>query len=571
MIRVPWVVFGASLLLTGVATWALAETVSDRDQVRLDNAVRVTYDHVRARLERNVILLQGGSALFAASDSVTHDEFRAYMERIDLDRHFPGVQGVGLARWLTPGEVEGLTAHMRTEIPDFRIWGEPGQPLRSAIVYLEPMDARNRAALGYDMSTEPVRAAAMMRARDQAAPALSGRVTLKQEIDEDQQPGFLVYMPVYRDARVPAIVEERRASLWGFIYAPFRAGVLFRDVAEQIPGRRVSFRVYDGVGVAEDRLLFDSRPPTVPPADEALYRDTVAMEVAGHPWTLTMATLPAFDEASDRELIPLMVLLGVLVSFVLLFATRMQERSRIAAERSEAARTRFFAAMSHELRTPINAVVGYNDLLLSGAYGPLDARQEDGIQRSQKAARHLTELVNDVLDLSKLAAGKVEVDLIEVHPAALLEDLLTTLGPVADEHGCPLQLETSRARHPIQTDPRRVRQIILNLVSNATKFGAGKPVVIRAADHDGGVRIEVTDRGPGIAESDQRLIFEEFVQLDSADRTAGGTGLGLTISRRLAELLGGSLEVDSVPGSGSTFRLELPRRPRTRGGMAEAG
>lgn len=570
-IPVPWVVLGASLLLTMVATWTLAQTVRDRDQARLENAVRTTYDQVATRLERNIILLQAGSALFAASDSVSRAEFRAYAARVNLGEHFPGAQGFGFAHWFGGGEVESLAAEVRREVPGFQVWGEAGQPLRSTILYLEPMDARNQAALGYDMASEPTRATAMARARDLGEPALSGQVTLKQEIDEEQQPGFLIYVPVYAGDTVPASEAERRERLSGFVFAPFRAGAIFQTVAEATPNARVSFAVYDGPQPDRDRLLFDSRPASAPPADEALFTDTVSMVVAGNPWILVVTTLPGFEAASGRELIPLVGFLGVLVSFILFFATRIQERGRLAAEASEAARTRFFASMSHELRTPINAVVGYNDLLLAGAYGDLEARQRQGIERSQKAARHLTELVNDVLDLSKLAAGKVQMEATDVHVGELLEDLLTTLRPVAREQGCALHLETAGVTNTIHTDPRRLRQIILNLVSNATKFGAGEPVEIRATDRDSGVRIEVTDRGPGIAAADQPLVFDEFVQLDPAGQGGGGTGLGLTISQRLADLLGGALGVVSAPGAGSTFWLELPRRSSGGGGAYLGG
>jgi signal transduction histidine kinase len=232
--------------------------------------------------------------------------------------------------------------------------------------------------------------------------------------------------------------------------------------------------------------------------------------------------------------------------------------------------------MSHELRTPVNAVLGYNDLLLAGVYGPLASAQEHGIARSQRAAHHLLELINDVLDLSKLEAGKMEIAVEPVPLAEFLDDLLVTIRPMAEERGCALRLEREGCDCSIDTDPRRLRQILLNLLSNATKFGAGHPVVVHCtmvphgAALPGGagrggrrrtagdaVVVAVTDGGPGIAPADQERIFEEFVQLPGS--TPGGTGLGLPISRRLAELLGGQLTLESAPGRGSTFAVTLPR------------
>jgi signal transduction histidine kinase len=205
----------------------------------------------------------------------------------------------------------------------------------------------------------------------------------------------------------------------------------------------------------------------------------------------------------------------------------------------------------------MNAILGYTDLLLAGAYGSMTPAQTEGIERTHRAGQHLLELVNDVLDLSKLEAGKLEIEVEPTSVPELIDDLFDTVRPLASDSGAELRLEHDGCTDPIEIDPRRVRQILLNLLSNAIKFGGARPVWVncRRGD-DGGIQVEVRDEGPGIQESDLPRIFEEFVQLSGTDRL--GTGLGLPISRRLAELLGGRLEVDSEPGQGSTFRLHLP-------------
>ena len=244
--------------------------------------------------------------------------------------------------------------------------------------------------------------------------------------------------------------------------------------------------------------------------------------------------------------------------------SRVRE-AEAAREAALAARSRFYAAMSHELRTPINAILGYNDLLLASVYGALSPKQAEGLEGAQRAARHLLELVNDVLDLSKIEAGKMDLVMEEVDVAALLEDLLATVRPLAAEHGSALSCDFEPDLPRILTDPRRLRQILLNLLSNAIKYGQGGPVTVRCSATDaGGVRSEVVDRGKGIAAEDLPRIFEDFVQLDQASK--GGTGLGLAISKRLADLLGGRLEAESELGVGSTFRLDLPAAARPRVG-----
>ena len=228
-------------------------------------------------------------------------------------------------------------------------------------------------------------------------------------------------------------------------------------------------------------------------------------------------------------------------------------------ERAMGARSRFYASMSHELRTPINAILGYTSLLLDDIYGPLNEKQVLSIRRTNLAGTHLLELVNDILDLSKIEAGKLELQFETIEFPELVKDLFVTVAPFAESHGVELAFDSGEPTWSILTDPRKIRQITLNLLSNAIKFGAGKPVDVSCTRReDDGLILEVRDRGPGIPPEDLERIFEEFVQLDeSADDP--GTGLGLPISRRLAELLGGSLTVSSVPGEGSLFRLEVPR------------
>jgi signal transduction histidine kinase len=226
-------------------------------------------------------------------------------------------------------------------------------------------------------------------------------------------------------------------------------------------------------------------------------------------------------------------------------------------ERAMHERTRFYASMSHELRTPINAIMGYQELLVSGVYGEIDARQEDPLQRIARSTRHLLDLINDVLDLSKIGAGKLDLQTGQVHVPDIVRDLFATVRPLAQESGSELRFEADGSEMRITTDARRISQILLNLLSNAVKFGEGKPIVVRCEHSDDGtVCVLVADSGRGIPADQLDSIFQEFVQLESPTAVSG-TGLGLAISRSLAEHLGGRLEVESEVGRGSVFSLIL--------------
>ncbi|HWE42803.1 MAG TPA: ATP-binding protein [Gemmatimonadaceae bacterium] len=241
------------------------------------------------------------------------------------------------------------------------------------------------------------------------------------------------------------------------------------------------------------------------------------------------------------------------------------QRRQGEIEAAMTARSRFYASMSHELRTPINAILGYSTLMLENIYGPLNEKQAEGIQRTHRAAKHLLELVNDVLDLSKIEAGKIDLKLQPTTFPDLIDDLFVTVRPLADERGSTLTMEHEGGPQTIITDPRRVRQILLNLLSNAIKFGLGKPITVRSRlREDSRFEVEVIDQGIGIGGEDLERIFDEFVQIGKSAQQQEGTGLGLPISKRLAELLHGELRVHSTPGEGSRFQLVLPTGPEPR-------
>jgi signal transduction histidine kinase len=290
------------------------------------------------------------------------------------------------------------------------------------------------------------------------------------------------------------------------------------------------------------------------------FGSAVVARVRRGPSTVVVLVL-AEDLGAYREEVdaPLLRTLSSQVAIALEHAL-LTERARIQArdlERAMGERSRFFASLSHELRTPINAVIGYNHLLQEKVFGPLNEKQADAVAKANRSARHLMDLVDDILDISKIEAGKMEIFPEPVELVDLLMDTTTSLQLQAREKGLHLRLHAPDSV-PITTDPGRLRQVVLNLLSNAVKFTADGGIDVRVEDQqEGGVVIRVADTGPGISAEDRERIFEEFEQ--GASGGAGtGTGLGLAIARRLARLLGGGLDVDSEVGSGSTFILALP-------------
>jgi signal transduction histidine kinase len=238
------------------------------------------------------------------------------------------------------------------------------------------------------------------------------------------------------------------------------------------------------------------------------------------------------------------------------------ESARFAAESANIAKSQFLATMSHELRTPLNAIIGYTEMLIESAEerGAEDERADLG--RVHAAGRRLLALINDVLDLSKIEAGAMEVSAEPVDIDALVAEAAATVKPSALANGTAIRVEASGPLGVALTDGFKLSQCLLNLLSNAAKFTKDGQIKLRAHREDGWLVFEVIDTGIGIAPEAQKHLFQPFVQADaSTTRAYGGTGLGLAITRRLARLLHGDVTVKSAPGQGSAFTLRVPSAP----------
>ncbi len=225
-------------------------------------------------------------------------------------------------------------------------------------------------------------------------------------------------------------------------------------------------------------------------------------------------------------------------------------------------KSEFLATMSHELRTPLNAIIGFSDLLHQQSFGALNEQQLGYVEDVREAGRHLLSLINDILDLSKIEAGKMELDLSDVSLRTALESGVTMHAERATRAGIGLELSLDLDDVTIRADERKLRQVVFNLLSNAVKFTpSGGSVGVSARVADGIVEVAVSDTGPGIAAEERELIFEEFRQgSGESSATREGTGLGLPLSRRFVELHGGRLWVESARGEGSVFRFTIPVR-----------
>ena len=236
----------------------------------------------------------------------------------------------------------------------------------------------------------------------------------------------------------------------------------------------------------------------------------------------------------------------------------IQDKSR-QLEVASQHKSQFLANMSHELRTPLNAILGYTELMADGAYGEPSEKMLGILKRLEANGKHLLGLINDVLDLSKIEAGQLVLELSDYSIQDIVQTVRSTLEPLAADKKLAFKVDVAAQLPPGHGDGRRLTQVLINLVGNAIKFTDAGEVVIKAAATDGSFHLSVRDTGPGISAADQTRLFQQFQQADNAiTRKKGGTGLGLAISKRIIEMHGGKIWVESQVGKGSTFSFTLP-------------
>jgi PAS domain S-box-containing protein len=308
------------LVITGAAWRATKSTVEAEARARFEFATSKVIDLIRGRVQDYSQILWGGAGLLAASPNVTREQWRAYVSALRIEDQLPGLQGIGFARHIPAPQKDAHVQAMRADgFPDYDIRPPGERSQYTSIVYLEPFDWRNQRAFGYDMFTEPVRRAAMERARDSARAAVSGKVTLVQETETDVQAGFLIYVPAYRPGAAVATPEQRRTALVGYVYSPFRMTDLMTRgaLAGQAEARGLELEIYDGTAVQEEALLYRSTGFGAQPIGNASpLVATVTRSVDDRPWTFRLAAGPSFAASIDEQRPVIVLLAGIIISLL---------------------------------------------------------------------------------------------------------------------------------------------------------------------------------------------------------------------------------------------------------------
>ena len=686
-------VTAAVSLIPTFGAWHAARNVAEQEAaLRFEVRATEIANSIRDRMLDYEQVLRGAAGLFAASQRVERAEWIAYVQSIKIERAYPGIQGLGFAPRVDAGGKVAVERAARADgLSAYAVFPAGAREAFVPTLYLQPLDERNRRALGYDMYSEPVRRRALDEARDSGEPAITGVVTLVQESDADVQPGFLLYMPVFRNGAPVTTAAERRRAIAGFVYSPFRARDLVTGIIGRNPG--VEIRLSDATTAERPEEMFrdTARGAAQGRARPAWFSRTQSIAMRGRVWQLETATLPAFEAELGSNRPPQILAGGLAISALLLLivwtllttrerarelarhmtvalraseerlqlalasshlalfdwdvaaglvqlspewsvmlggesaptlvpvlklqmlvhpedAAAVQEKTRdllegqIASYRMEhrvrrldgtwlwiestarvnardaeghalrvtgansdirerkaieEMKNEFIATVSHELRTPLTSMLASLGLVREGSAGELPADARKFVEIAYDNSERLAALVNDILDIERIEAGGLEIEIGTVECGEFLRRTVELNAAYGESRGVRFVLSGIEPGPKIRADADRLTQVLTNLLSNAAKHSPrGGEVGVAVADAGAMVRISVSDQGPGIATEFRPRLFGKFEQADGAQ---GGTGLGLAISKALVERMQGRIGCDSEPGQGSIFWVELPR------------
>jgi signal transduction histidine kinase len=559
--RLPWLAFVLCLVLTAAATAVVGYEERVAENAQFQNSVIDARDRIEARMTGYLALLRGAAGFLSRPEPVNADDFRRFVERVRLREHYPGTLGIGYThRFGRMTAAEATEQAHRDGFSNVRVWPDTPRDEVHSIVLIEPFDRRNQAALGFDMHSDPVRRKAMDRARDEGTAALSGRVTLVQEIEPAKQPGLLLYVPIWIGGPVPSTVEERRAKLKGYVYAPLRAG----DMCEGIFGHktpRLAFELYDGDAVKPESFLcgFGAAKNGYTGAQ------VENLTFAGRVWTARFA--PALGSKSPFPLVLDVVGLGAVLSLVVFFGIRSREEARareLRAAASELASREmvrftemFVGILGHDLRNPLGAISVASQNLLKNEG---DERTKETLSRILSSTRRMARMVDQLLDVTRSRLGEgMPVATKPCDLAAIARDVIDEIARARPNSR--IELDVIGDLHGTW-DPDRMAQVLSNLVGNAVQHSGGAPVSVLLAGRSPDAVLARVHNAGVIAPSFLPVMFEPFRRPSvTPQRPSGGLGLGLYISRSIVDAHGGTIEVSSTEREGTTFTVRLPRNP----------
>lgn len=558
------------------------EQATARQASEFDNQVDDALEVVEERLLSATVAIRALDGLFAADPHVDRREFHEFSAALHQS---VSVRTLSFVKAVPAAQVEDFEQSVRSDTslradgyPEFQVHPVIGNADVFVPTYIEPL-VEGDPAFGFDLGSDPTRSAAVEKARD------TGSLVASRGVDflSDSAKGVLLMVPVYDGEGRPESVQDRARRFAGLL----QGAIAIDSLVAGLPGvgSHIEMAIYDtpGFGAATDDSTLLYRSSNNQSREEALVAER-SLPVGDRMWTVVafhnptgfgaFASIPTIITFAGT----LLTLALAITAFTLvdgrerafhrarILTGELREqaehlrRARDRAIEADRLKTAFLANMSHELRTPLTAVIGLSSVLLKETFGGLGDKQREYMEMISNSGAHLLDIVDDMLDLARIEAGREDLTLEDVDLARVIEDSLGIVRADATAKGVKLSPPLLAGPLPVTGDRRRLQQVLLNLISNSIKFtDRGGEAGVSVATRDGEVVVMVWDTGVGIPPDHMTRVFTPFHQVDSGlARSRAGAGLGLALAKRLVEMHRGTLTVSSRVGEGTEFELTLP-------------
>lgn len=564
-IKVPAIVgsliVGAGVLATYAFSDYLAQRSSDEFQIQTNEQATIFSNTIKSRSSEFEQILLTLSAYRLTNESLPRQQWNQFITQSKiLDRH-PFITGVGQVDVVRKENVQQYSEAMQSEWPGFAIFPTGDREIYTPVKYRAPDDATNKKSIGYDLFSEPLRRATMIKARDQGIAAMTPPLQLLQDEGDETKSGVIMFYPIYSSGTIPETVEERRAQNTGFSFIGFRPSDFIANVDSANPEQLTSssYSINDAsTGVSMTSKVFNAS------TTETKYTQTQTTEVVDRQWMIMLTT---YQPAFQRWTAPgVTFLLGIATSFAVgALITYLMARRLVRLDvqhQSELQRTKdeLLALTSHQLRTPASGVKQYVGMLLQGFVGELTPQQEAIAKKAFAANERQLETINQLLHVAKADADQLVLQKEPINLVDFTRQIMDEMQDTASEHDSELQIKPPKKDVIVLADERYLRMVIENLISNALKYSeTGRPVKITITARKDTALVAVRDYGVGISEDDIQKLFKKFTRIPNPlSRSVGGSGLGLFLAEQIMIAHEGDIEVDSKLGKGSIFTLTMP-------------
>jgi signal transduction histidine kinase len=553
----------------GVTIWSW-QTTKTRVATQKQQAINQEVENIESRIDQRMDayqqILESANGLFMASASVDRAEWRTFYENYDIPNRYPGLQGISYAEFVPKDQLEAHQSKVRAEgYSDYGVTpaGDRGYyvPITYTIANLTPENYKTVSGFGFDIATDPVRNQAVESAIKNKDATLTGKLALMTG-NQQPEPAFIMYQPLYR--------QKDKAAIAGFAYAPFTANNLFEGIFGDNAGETgIGFRIYDQEAT-EENILFENSLYSQTDSSERPVQRTI--NVAGRNWIIEYKAPESIVSQENRRNPTATLIAGVLFSALIaglvLSLLLSRTRSLAFAENKELQRAKddLLSIASHQLRTPATGVKQYVGMLREGYAGKVPRKQKQLLDEAYNSNERQLAIIDEILHVARIDTGRLVLNKERLAIRKVVDQILREqTGPIKERSQRILTKFPKKILYAFG-DSQYIHMAIDNILSNAIKYTPEKGVITIQIKRQGDfVCVSVTDTGVGIDKKDLDKLFQKFSRIpNELSRQTAGSGVGLYIAKQIIDLHGGSIEVTSTNGKGTTFAILLPLATRNQ-------